>query len=80
MTMTKNVNGIDIPLTDEEIAGFNAQIEEEAKNAPRFAILNQIQSLERTITIRRSNEAILGIDNGWLANVNSQITLLRTQL
>jgi hypothetical protein len=43
-------------------------------------LLNKIQDLEKTITDRRLREAILGVDNGWLQNVNSEITNLRTQL
>lgn len=44
------------------------------------AIKQQITSLESTITDRRYREAILGIDNGWLANVDAQIAALRAQL
>ena len=42
--------------------------------------LNAIIQLERQITIRRQREAILGIDNGWLANIEQQIQTLRAQL
>jgi hypothetical protein len=40
----------------------------------------QIAALESTVTPRRQREAILGIDNGWLADVNAQIATLRAQL
>lgn len=40
----------------------------------------QIAALEASITNRRTREAILGADNGWLANVNQQIADLRVQL
>lgn len=43
-------------------------------------ILQQISQLESTITPRRQREAILGTDNGWLANVDAQIAALRSQL
>ena len=43
-------------------------------------ILSQILTLEATITPRRQREAILGIDNGWLADVNTQIAALRAKL
>lgn len=43
-------------------------------------IKHNIQALEATITPRRIREAILGIDSGWLANVNSQIATLRASL
>lgn len=40
----------------------------------------QITTLESSITNRRTREAILGTDNGWLAGVNQQIADLRAQL
>ncbi len=43
-------------------------------------ILSQIATLESTISERRKREAILGIDNGWLADVNAQIVALRAKL
>jgi hypothetical protein len=43
-------------------------------------VLSQIAKLEATITPRRQREAILGIDNGWLADVNAQIAALRAKL
>ena len=43
-------------------------------------IKNQIAALELTITNRRIRESILGMDNGWLANVNNQISAIRGQL
>lgn len=46
----------------------------------RDLITQQIASLEATVTERRYREAILGIDNGWLKNINDQIVMLRTKL
>lgn len=43
-------------------------------------IMQQITQLESTITLRRQREAILGTDNGWLANIDAQIANLREQL
>jgi hypothetical protein len=43
-------------------------------------VLSQIAALESTVTPRRQREAILGIDNGWLAGIDAQIATLRTQL
>jgi uncharacterized protein with PIN domain len=43
-------------------------------------VLSQIAKLEATITLRRQREAILGTDNGWLADVNAQIVALRAKL
>ena len=39
-----------------------------------------ILQLERKITVRRQREAILGIDNGWLAAIDAQIAALRSQI
>lgn len=41
---------------------------------------SSILQLEQQITPRRQREAILGIDNGWLANIDAQIAGLRAQL
>lgn len=47
---------------------------------PTLTIKEQITQLETTITSRRIRESILGLDNGWLKDVNSQIAALRAQL
>jgi hypothetical protein len=47
---------------------------------PQELILQQINTIEQQITIRRNREAILGIDNGWLADINTQIAILRGEL
>jgi len=47
---------------------------------PNDEIFAQIAALEQTVTERRIREAILGVDNGWLVNVNNQIAALRGQL
>lgn len=44
------------------------------------AIKSQIAALEGTVTARRIREAVLGIDNGWIAGINQQIADLRAQL
>lgn len=43
-------------------------------------IRKQIVELESLQTDRRIREAVLGIDNGWLANLNDQIAVLRNKL
>jgi len=48
--------------------------------SPNVTIINQIITLEATITNRRLREHILGTDNGWLASINDQITALRNTL
>lgn len=47
---------------------------------PNQIILSSIAALEATVTPRRSREAVLGLDNGWLKNLNDQIAALRAQL
>jgi hypothetical protein len=42
-------------------------------------IQSQIDVLEKTVTQRRIREAIAAIDNGWLLNITSQISALRSQ-
>lgn len=53
-------------------------------DAPAPSAADQIRYnilvLEASITHRRMREAILGIDNGWLQNVDAQIVALRAQL
>jgi len=49
----------------------------ETRNAPFKA---QIGDLEALITQRRLREAALGIDNGWLANLNNQIATIRLNI
>ena len=44
------------------------------------AIKQQIAMLESQQTQRRVREATLGIDGGWLANLNNQIKALRSSL
>ena len=43
-------------------------------------IEEQILAIEATITQRRNREAILGTDNGWLADTDAKIKALRAQL
>lgn len=76
----KMVNGIPILLTQSEITAWQAESAGGAALANHAAALQQIHSLEMTVTARRLREAMLGMDGGWLANVNSQITTLRGQL
>lgn len=43
-------------------------------------ILRQIDALEQSVTRRRTREAVLGTDGGWLENLDAQITALRATL
>lgn len=40
----------------------------------------EIALLESTITVRRLREAVLGVDGGWLASVEAEISRLRSTL
>lgn len=66
-----------VKISDDEantiINGLNAL-------SPADEIKMQIMVLESSITPRRMREAVLGIDNGWLADIENQIVQLRAQL
>lgn len=47
---------------------------------PQAIIRAQIVALESQVTQRRLREAVLGLDNGWLADIDGQIAALRQQL
>lgn len=65
-----------IQLEGDALIDAQAQKVEDEK----AKIKADIAALEATITPRRTREAILGIDNGWLADVESHIQELRGQL
>jgi len=69
-----------VEMTDEEAAAFNAEQAANIAAQVKEDIKVQIAKLESTITSRRLREAVLGTDAGWLANINSQIATLRSQL
>jgi hypothetical protein len=69
-----------IPFTEEEELQLDAELAEHAKEQPKILIKAEIAALEATITPRRQREAILSIDNGWLADIEIQIGQLRQQL
>ena len=60
----------------------DALIEAQAQKVEdeKAKIKADIAALEATITPRRTREAILGTDNGWLADIELQIQELRGQL
>lgn len=69
-----------VPFTEEEELQLDAELAEHAKEQPKILIKAEIAALETTITPRRTREAILGTDNGWLAGIELQIGQLRQQL
>lgn len=46
----------------------------------RDQVLAAITALEANVTQRRIREAVLGADDGWLANIDKQIAALRAKL
>lgn len=68
--------------TPQQVAAGNAllsNIKLEDWNANE-TILEQIDVLEAQQSDRRIREAVLGLDGGFLANLNSQIVALRAQI
>jgi len=54
--------------------------EERQAEIDRMAILEQIHLLEMQQTPRRLRDAVLGLDDGWLADLEEEIETLRAQL
>ena len=61
--------------TTEELVAISAR-----QPTANDLIMQQIADLESTVTERRYREAVLGIDNGWLKDLNDDIASLRVQL
>lgn len=59
--------------------GETFQIDQPTPSTTNPTLL-EIYKLEALITPRRVRDAILGKDNGWLADIESEITALRVQL
>lgn len=63
------------------LPGETFQIEQPAPFVDQNAIVKQqISALESQQTPRRIREAAIGIDGGWLKNLDAQIAALRKQL
>ena len=76
----KLVNGELIDLTPEEETALENSILSSQAQIEANRVLNEIIALEATITPRRTREAILGTDNGWLVAQDAAIAALRAQL
>lgn len=80
--------GLDYQPQDGEIVLGNYATEQQLQSSfPEYNskkdyenIKSQIRVLESSQTSRRIRESILGIDNGWLSNINAQISDLRSKL
>ena len=66
-----------LKLSDKDAAKLQA---EQNKPSAHDLIRLQIIALESQQTPRRVREAALGLDNGWLKNLESEIAALRSQL
>jgi len=76
-----NVGQLLLPVGSIKIADEEAAVVQAPPPITGNALLlSQITTLEASITQRRQREAILGIDNGWLEDVNAQIVALRAKL
>jgi hypothetical protein len=78
-----NADGVDYQLSiigDYELIASEDYVPPFNTEDQKVKIKAEIAALESAITIRRTREAILGTDNGWLADIESQIATLRTQL
>jgi hypothetical protein len=69
-----------IPFTEEEEIEWARQGATYENEQPKILIKAEIAAIEATITPRRQREAILNVDNGWLAQQDAAITALRAQL
>lgn len=67
----------DLRLVDNNISILEAEPPQTTQQEQAF---KDIKMLEAQQTTRRIREAVLGIDGGWLANLNTQIAALRAQL
>jgi hypothetical protein len=65
-------------VVDQEL--YNTTQQTKTLAAQKEQIKNNITEIENTITPRRIRESTLGTDNGWLTNVETQITELRNLL
>jgi activator of 2-hydroxyglutaryl-CoA dehydratase len=76
----KLVNGVLLDLTPEEEAQREIDYLTNQTQIEKNQVLNEIKAIEAMITSRRTREAILGIDSGWLAEQDIKISALREQL
>jgi hypothetical protein len=73
------------PTDREVVRGYDGQLyfagdEPEIPPPQPPSIEQQIIALETLVTPRRMREATLGIDNGWLADIDAKIANLRLQM
>lgn len=69
-----------VEVSNEILNYTQKEIENQQTAIRKEKAKRDIVALESSITPRRTREAILGTDNGWLADIESQIELLRLEL
>jgi hypothetical protein len=69
-----------VQVSNEILNYTQKEIENQQTAIRKEKAKRDIMALESSITPRRTREAILGTDNGWLADIESQIETLRSQL
>jgi hypothetical protein len=67
----------EVPFTQEEELERDAEEAAWVAAEPQRLRQNRIEELEALSTERRKREAILGLDNGWLQNLDNQIADIR---
>lgn len=67
-------------MSQDEVIKIQSEIQEINSAKPRMDIIEQILILERQQNARRIREAALGIDGGFLSELNSKIENLRIKL
>lgn len=90
-TTSGNIHYIDSPDFEHLLPDGCVQISDDEARAMLSALIptptaaaelvrQQISELESQQTGRRIREAVLGIDGGWLLNINNEINFLRNRL
>lgn len=79
-TPVKTVNGVHYLLTAEETTELAVRATAWTADSVKRTALKEIVRLEAQITPRRQREAILGTDNGWLADQDALIVIERAKL
>ena len=80
MTRTKNVNGVNVPLTPEEETQRDVEEQEWADGAAVRDATEEIHRLESTVTSRRIREMTTADGAKWVDDVEKLIAIERAKL
>ena len=80
MTRIKNVNGVNIPLTDEENKQRDAEEKAWADGKAVRDALAEIQRLEGTVSARRIRDMTTDAGKKWVEDVEAKIATERAKL